>query len=277
MDFHLDKEAEQQIDQCLSLLKNVLGKDLLGAYLYGSSIVGGLQKFSDIDLFVVSDRPTTSEEKAKLATEMLSISGVYLKSTKRPIEMIIVVKSEVNPWHYLPAFDFQYGDWMRKDFENGNFEPWPTKVMPDIAVLITQVLLASNTLLGPNPNQLLDPVPYRDFITASVKELDNLIKGLGPDTRNVLLTFARIWCVIETDTISSKPDAATWVIDRLPSEYKPVMQRARAICIGEEQEHWDDIKALIQPCADFMVSRIKEQTVLLESLDSINKSIRLSG
>jgi len=124
---YLDNEIEEQITQCVSLLKNVLGQDLLGVYLYGSSIVGGLQKYSDIDIFVVTGRSTTYEEKAKLVTNILQISGIYQKSSKPPIEMMIVIKSEINPWHYPPKFDFQYGDWLRTEFESGNIEPWATK------------------------------------------------------------------------------------------------------------------------------------------------------
>ncbi len=276
MKVQLDSDTKQQIDQCVNLLKDVLGKDLLGVYLYGSSIVGGLQKFSDVDLFVISNRPTTSQEKAKLASEMLSISGIYMKSAKRPIEMTIVVKSEINPWHYPPTFDFQYGDWLRKEFENGNMEPWISKEMPDLALLITQVLLASETLFGPPPDQLLDRVPYLDFITAIVKELDSLMADLKPDTRNVLLTFARIWCTVETDSIRSKPDAVSWVIERLSSVYKPVMQRAHAICMGEENEHWEDLSELIQPCAELMVEKIKEQVARIKKSDTSNRSISVS-
>ncbi len=44
---------KQQLDECLDLLTKILGADLLGVYLYGSALVGGLQKYSDIDLFVV--------------------------------------------------------------------------------------------------------------------------------------------------------------------------------------------------------------------------------
>ncbi|MCC7449434.1 MAG: DUF4111 domain-containing protein [Anaerolineae bacterium] len=289
MPINPDHETEQQIVRCLHLVEGVLGRDLLGMYVYGSSIVGGLQKYSDIDLFVVSNRSTTREEKAHLATRMLTISrnysamlsaidnaGVDQHLSQRPIEMTIVVASAIKPWHYPPTFDFQYGDWLRKAFENGNIEPWSTKVMPDLAMLITQVLLASRTLLGPAPDQLLDPVPYRDFMIATGKELGSLMADLTSDTRNVLLTFARIWSTVETDAIRSKPDAAAWVLDRLPTAYRPVMQRACAICIGQEPEHWHDIRTLIQPCADFMISKIREQLSRLESSNYTHKSITLA-
>ena len=86
----LNDEIKNQINQCLNLVKEIFGQDLLGVYLYGSSILGGLQKYSDIDLLVVTNRASTYEEKTQLATQLLQISGVYMVSTKLPIEMTLV-------------------------------------------------------------------------------------------------------------------------------------------------------------------------------------------
>lgn len=271
-----NQDTQKQIKDCLGLLKIVLGPDLLGAYLYGSSIVGGLQKYSDLDLLIVSERATTYEEKTKLVANLLQISGVYMKSSKLPIEMTIVVKSSINPWHYPPHFDFQYGDWLRTQFESGNIEPWPTKEMPDLALLITQVLLASQTIFGLEPKKLLCDVPYKDFIMAMVHGLNSLIEDLDHDTRNVLLTCARIWNTLETNTIQSKPAAADWVMTQLPGLYQPVMKRAKAICIGEENEYWDDLSVLIKPCADFIVNKINEQISLIKNFDSQKNLIKIA-
>jgi streptomycin 3"-adenylyltransferase len=272
----LDSDAKKQIHNCLNLVKEIFGQDLLGVYLYGSSILGGLQKYSDIDLFVVSRRATTREEKAKLVTALLKNSGIYMKSKKLPIEMTIVEKSEINPWHYPPRFDFQYGEWLRNQFEHENVEPWPAKEMPDLALLVTQILLASNTLVGVDPDQLLCKVPYNDFMAAIKDALPNLISDLDSDIRNVLLTLARIWSTVATDAIRSKPSAANWVINRLPEKYRPVMERAKAICKGEEKEHWDDIQELIKPCADFMLSEINNKITEIMLSDDLNRSIKIA-
>ena len=64
----LDSNAKKQIHKCLDLVKEIFGQDLLGLYLYGSAIIGGLQKYSDIDLFLVTNRATTREEKTQFAT-----------------------------------------------------------------------------------------------------------------------------------------------------------------------------------------------------------------
>lgn len=272
----LDTNTDQQIVECVDLLKEVLGEDLLGVFLYGSSIVGGLQRFSDIDIFVVSARQTSYDEKTKLVKKLLTISGVYRSVEKRPIEMIIVVISEVNPWKYPPSFDFQHGDWLRTTFASGNVEPWPSKVRPDLALLITQVQLASKTLYGKEPNQLLAQVPYDDFMTAIVDEMDTLRADLEPDTRNVLLTLARVWKTVETDSISSKEKAANWVIERLPEEFKPVMQRALVTALGEQEEKWDDLEESISQCADYMLDQIKKRIESIKSSDNTAKTITIA-
>ncbi len=138
---------KKQLSECLDLLTKILGTDLLGVYLYGSFLVGGLQKYSDIDLLVVTNRATTLDEKIELVTHLLQISGIYMKDTKPPIEMTLVDRSAINPWHYPPHFDFQYGEWLRQSFEMGSFEPWPNREMSDLAIIITQVLLKSYKII----------------------------------------------------------------------------------------------------------------------------------
>ncbi|MCL9685120.1 aminoglycoside adenylyltransferase domain-containing protein [Legionella maioricensis] len=268
-------EIQQQIKDSLNLLRAVLGADLLGVYLYGSSLVGGLQRYSDLDLLVITSRATTLDERGRLATALLHISGIYMKSVKLPIEMTLVEKAAINPWHYPPRFDFQYGDWLRTSFEQGDIDLWATHEMPDLALIITQVLLKSHTLLGLEPKQLLPHVPYGDFIKAMVDDLSRLTADLEHDTRNVLLTYARIWSTLRTNAIRSKPDAADWVIQHLPKTHQPVMQRAKLICIGVENEHWDDIQLLIKPCAEFLIDKI-QQAISLVNLNDPHSFIRLA-
>lgn len=267
-------EMQQQLKSSIELLRTILGSDLLGVYLYGSSLVGGLQKYSDIDLFAVTNRSTTSEEKAKLVAKLLQISGIYMKSSKRPLEITLVEKKMINPWQYPPHFDFQYGEYLRDSFEKGIIEPWENYEMPDLAILVTQVLLGSETMWGLKPAQLLVEVPYHDFMKAMIHDVNRLASDLEHDTRNVLLTFARIWSTLETDTIRSKPAAANWVINHLTEIHQPVMKRAKSICMGIENEYWDDIKMLIKPCADFMVNKINE-LIPLVNFDDPNKRIKL--
>ena len=118
------------------------------------------------------------------------------------------------------------------------------------------VLLGDWALLGPPPAQVFDPVPEADYLDAAVSGIQPLLGDLGSDTRNVVLTLARIWNAVSTRSVPSKDGAAAWAIARLPAVHRPVLARARAIYRGEEEERWDDIREQVRPYADYVVSEI---------------------
>jgi streptomycin 3"-adenylyltransferase len=243
----------QQVERVRALADDVLGGDVVGAYLFGSAVLGELRPDSDLDVLAVSRRATTHEDRRRIVERLLAISG----RAGRRVELTIVVQSEVRPWRYPPRMDFQYGDWLRGEFERGNLEPWPSRTNRDLATLITMVLLADTPLLGPPPADVLDAVPPGDLRRGMVEDLDSLLAELEPDTRNVLLTLARIWSTAESGVIRSKDAAADWALERLPDEHRAALAHARAIYLGEAEERWDGLAARVRPCADFIAGEIR--------------------
>lgn len=75
--------------------------------------------------------------------------------------------------------------------------------------------------------------------------MDELLRDIDSDTSNEVLTLARI-CV-GTDEVRPKNAAADWALHRLPAKHRPVLLRARAIYLGEEEEHWDDLQVERKP------------------------------
>jgi streptomycin 3"-adenylyltransferase len=249
--------AVEQIDRIVSLVRDVLGEDAVGAYLHGSAVLGGLRPDSDIDVLVVSRRVTTPEEKRVLIDRLLAISGRGDPSgNARSVELTIVVESDIRPWRYPPRYDFQYGDWLRAQFRRGELTPWRTP-NPDLALLITMVLLGNHALFGPAPAEVFDPVPQEDVIRAILEGIPGLLEDLDSDTRNVVLTFARIWMTVATGVIRSKDAAADWALARLPEEHRPVLARARANYLGEEEERWDDLALRVRPHVECVMREIE--------------------
>ena len=79
-------------------MRRVLGEDAVSAYLHGSTALDKLRWRSDLDILVVSCRPTTREEKRELIDRLLGISGRGDPSGEaRSIELTIVVESEIRP------------------------------------------------------------------------------------------------------------------------------------------------------------------------------------
>ncbi|MGV9416333.1 aminoglycoside adenylyltransferase family protein [Streptomyces sp. NPDC003674] len=244
-----------QVEKIARLVDAVLGRKAIGAYLHGSGVLGGLRPASDVDVLVVSRRPMDAQERRALLGGLLQISGS--RNRARPVELTVVVQSRVRPWQYPPTCDFLYGEWLRAEYEAGTVpQPEP---MPDLALLITMALFGDHPLTGPRPAQVLDPVPQADLIRASTAGVPGLLDGLDSDTRNVLLTFARIWSTLATGQIKSKDAAADWALARLPPEHRPVLEHARQLylhCPYSEESWSDALRARVRPHADRVLAEI---------------------
>ncbi|TDC51807.1 DUF4111 domain-containing protein [Actinomadura sp. KC345] len=247
--------AEVQTEAVLRLVGDVLGSDAVGAYLHGSAALGGLRPHSDLDVFVVADRPMTGGERRILGDGLLAVSRYPARDGLRPVELSVVVRSAVRPWRYPPEREFQYGEWLRDEFERGEVPPPAPDA--DLAPLITMVLLADRPLLGPPPADVLDPVPRGDLARAMTAGVPELLSDLDTDTRNVVLTLARIWSTLATGEIRSKDAAADWALARLPDEHRPVLARARSIYLGDHEEHWDDLRPRLRPHAEYVMAAVE--------------------
>lgn len=223
-------------------VNRVFGDSLLGAYLYGSATLGGLQKHSDVDVLAVIARLTSEDERRALVDLMMEISGSRAtRGPTRPVELTLVVQEEVRPWRYPPRSEFQYGEWLRHDYELGTV-PAPA-VSPDLATLLSMVRGTGQSIIGPPPDVLLDPVPQADLRRAMIDALPELLADLETD-HNVVLTLARIWMTLETREMAPKDVAADWALQRVPRGLRPALAHARAVYLGEEAEHDLDVPAV---------------------------------
>ena len=235
-----------QLDRVISLVDDVLGGDLVGAYLHGSAVLGGLRPPSDLDVLAVVKRRTTVDEKWRLVDALLRLSAPPATSPAlRPVELTIVVHDDVRPWRYPPMRDFQYGDWLRSAFERGELGGADRQRDPDLAVLLAIARRGDAAIVGPPPADVLDPVPQRDVIAAMVEAIESLLEDLDSDTRNVVLTLARIWHTTATGEITTKDRAADWALPRLEADSRAVLERARAGYLRFDYETWDDMRTLV--------------------------------
>ncbi|MFF2353685.1 aminoglycoside adenylyltransferase family protein [Kitasatospora sp. NPDC058115] len=246
-----------QLDRTVRLLRNVLAPALLGTYLHGSAVLGGLRAASDLDVLAVTHRTMDDRERRALTEGLLGISG--LSAGLRPVELTVVVHSEVRPWRFPPTGDFLFGEWLREELrQSGPPRPGP---MPDLALALTMVLAGDRPLGGPPPGRLLDPVPHADLVRASVMGVPALLDDLDGDTRNVLLTLARIWTTLATGEIRPKDAAADWALAHLPPEHRPVLEHARDLYRTShyDDEIWSrDLKARVRPHVAEVLARIDD-------------------
>ena len=251
----IGQRGAQQLTAVVTLLQASLGSTLLGAYLYGSAVKGGLKPASDLDVFVVIRERTSPEQRQLIINGLRPLSArTFRPPAWHPVELTVVVASEVKPWRYPPRMDFQSGEWLRQEFDTESLGVQDAE-NPDLIVLVSQVLLADKPLSGPGPAELLDPPPRRYLRRAMLDGIEHLLDDLESDTANVLLTLARIWVTLTTGEFVAKDAAAKWAAARLGAGSRAALDHARAIYLGEADDVWPGRTAT--SAAAQMVERIR--------------------
>jgi predicted nucleotidyltransferase len=247
---------EQQTQAVADAVAAVLGDAVVGVYLYGSAVLGGLRPDSDIDLLVVARRTLEHAERLALLSALLDLSGRRARRVPgRPVELTVVVEGSLRPWSYPAQEDFQYGEWLRDAYETGAV-PAP-RANPDLAVLITLASQGHVVLQGPSASHLLPVVPAADLVTASTAGVPDLLDEVESDTRNVLLTLARVWLTVATGAVRPKDEAARWAIPRLPATHRPPLVLARDAYLGQAaNEDWQEQWSRLVPLCAFITQRI---------------------
>jgi aminoglycoside 9-adenylyltransferase len=242
--------------QALKIIVELLGSSIVGVYLFGSAVNGGLRMNSDVDVLVVVNRSLSTLIRKKLTDRLMLISGkIGNIDSVRPLEITVINHSDVVPWRYPPRNEFIYGEWLRSEFEKGQIQD-PT-CDPDLAIVLAQLSMNSISLFGPEASEILDPVPMADIRRAIKESLPGLIEGIEGDERNVILTLARMWQTVSIGEISPKDMAAKWASSRLPKECSTLLDLARKAYRGECIDKWEGLDSEVTTLVHHMKNAIE--------------------
>ncbi|MCI1693280.1 aminoglycoside nucleotidyltransferase ANT(9) [Aneurinibacillus aneurinilyticus] len=256
MKYMNNQEIPIEAIKALKIINELLGDMLVGIYLYGSAVMGGLRKESDVDILVVTNRDLSERTRIDLTDRLMFISGkIGNINANRPLEVTVINQKDVIPWHFPPKYEFMYGEWLREQFEKGEI-PEPT-YEPDLAILLAQLRKNSINLLGPKATEVIEPVPMTDIRKAIKESLPGLIASIKGDERNVILTLARMWLTASTGEIRSKDQAAEWAIPQLPYEHSILLDKARKAYLGEYIDKWNGMESEVTELVNYMKKSIE--------------------
>ncbi|MFC3570937.1 aminoglycoside adenylyltransferase family protein [Paracoccus simplex] len=228
----------KQIRSTLDILHRSLGDALIGAYLHGSLVSGGLRPQSDIDLLAVVESGLSESQRHDLLAGLLRLSGRHPAAPggARCLEVIIFRRSDLAGGDYPARAEFVYGEWLRDAFEAGE-TPMPDR-NPEYSLVIAQARRQAIPLFGPPGDELLAEIPPGQVRQAMRDALPDLLDGLHGDERNVLLTLARMWHTACTGRFVAKDVAAGWAIARLSGQRAATLDHARRAYLGEIADDW---------------------------------------
>ncbi|SDD69118.1 streptomycin 3-adenylyltransferase [Paenibacillus sp. UNCCL117] len=251
-----NEKIPKEAIQAFTVVEKLLGRSIVGVYLFGSGVTSGLRVHSDVDVLVIVNQSLTEVTRRKLTDKLLPISGKIGNSNGvRPLEVTVINHGDVVPWRFPPKNEYIYGEWLRNEYEIGQIQE--PIYDPDLAIVLAQVRKNSVPLFGPDASDLLDPVPMTHIRRAIMESLPGLIKGIDGDERNVILTLARMWLTMAVGEISSKDTAAEWAIPQLPEEHAALLSLARKAYRGEYADNWEGLGSEVQALANHMKSSIE--------------------
>ncbi|WP_313804096.1 aminoglycoside nucleotidyltransferase ANT(9) [Cytobacillus sp.] len=249
-------DIPEEAIQILKIIEELLDRTVVGIYLFGSAVMGGLRMNSDVDVLVVVNHSLTEETRRKLTNRLMLISGkIGNTESVRPLEVTIINHGDVVPWSYPPKYEFIYGEWLRGEFEKEQIqEPMHD---PDLAIVLAKVRKHSVSLFGPQASEILEHVPTADIQQAMKDSLPGLIERTKGDERNVVLTLARMWQTVAGGEIAPKDIAAEWAIPLLPNEHAALLDLARKAYRGEYADRWEGKESEVIAFVHYMKNAIE--------------------
>jgi predicted nucleotidyltransferase len=248
-----------------SALDQILGPQLIGAYLYGSLTQGAFDPArSDLDCVVVVRRDLTHAQFRKLATWLGDAAEGDAWIGR--LQMQILLRSHLLRPDERGAL-YQFGV-LRRSGSDGNPIIW------------RNVLASGVTLAGPSPGTFLPRITDRMMVAALRREIEylrtELVDPASPwrDRRSyrayAVLTVCRILYSNATNDVVSKRRAARWALRTLPTRWHALIRAAVASDRGEASRL--PVSRIVQ-----FIEFADQQLVHIATRSSKHRGKRVSG
>lgn len=205
-------EVNKLLEELLQNIKNILGDNLVGLYVYGSLVWGDFDpNLSDIDMLAVVSADVTEKQFDKLKQMHQSFTAKYKQWNDR-IEVQYLSRSALRTFK-------------EKTSPVATISPGEPLHMIEVGrhwlMNWYMVLQKGMTLYGPSPITIIEPITKEEFIQ-SVKEhtrsWNEWVKNMRIRKAQsyAILTLCRALYAINNGEQTSKRQAAEWTKSQLP-------------------------------------------------------------
>jgi Domain of unknown function (DUF4111)/Nucleotidyltransferase domain len=242
--------VSEQVDRVAAGLQDILGATLVGVYVHGSLVLGCFNPSrSDVDLLVVTRRRLTPDERARAFDLLRGEAGTYdTPGWPRPIELSSLALDDLQPWRYPTPYDLHFAESSRDDKGPGEDH--------DLAAHVWVTRRRGSPVVGPAPTNVFPDVPESDYRDSLIRDLAWARQTAADDPLYGVLSPVRIWAALEAGGVQTKESGALWALERLPSDLRPVVERALATYRGEHGDFAADVEH-IHRLADFIEGRLR--------------------
>jgi streptomycin 3"-adenylyltransferase len=216
--------AASTLDQLAAELRQLLGANLQGLYVYGSLAFGCYNPArSDVDVLVLTRR--------RMAAETQRPVSELLRGFSTRIEITFVSRADLDPWRHPCPFDYHFSH--SSEVHDGEGV--------DLASELTNARARGVALLGPAPEDALPPVPDEDYLDCLIRDTRWARKRIDKIPVYTVLNGCRALAFSRERVILSKVEGAEWALRELPAEFAALVERALTLYRSEpgEDEQFD--------------------------------------
>ncbi|MFK4083586.1 aminoglycoside adenylyltransferase domain-containing protein [Kribbella sp. NPDC020789] len=202
---------------------------LAGAWVYvhGSLAMGCFYRAkSDVDLLVVVPEALTPAERERVAR------GFAGTAAARPVlgdlEVSVLTAAQAATHEHPRPFEVHYSAMWTDAILEGRVDYERTGADPDLAAHLTVVRQRGVAVSGPPPTEVFAPVPYDDFLSAVMADLQDVLEGttLLESPYYGVLNACRVLATQRPGTVLSKEEGAVWAREHLPAEHQSIIEQA---------------------------------------------------
>jgi streptomycin 3"-adenylyltransferase len=197
--------------------------------LHGSLALGCYNRaLSDIDLLFVADAELNTACRGSLAEVCIELSD------GRPdfgdVELSVLRMDELAAFRHPLPFEFHWGEEHREEYRAGEVDLTRTRTDADLAAHLTVARSRGVTLLGPSPREVCAPVPWEDYVSSVVGDLDWIVEydHFRESPVYSVLNCCRVlrMLALGEGTIESKDEAGERILASLPERHRPLVTAA---------------------------------------------------
>ncbi|GAA1710480.1 DUF4111 domain-containing protein [Kribbella yunnanensis] len=199
------------------------------AYVHGSLAMGCFYRAkSDVDLLVVVPARLTPAERERIAR------GFAGTAAARPVlgdlEMSVLTVEQAATHEHPRPYEVHYSAAWTDAILGNQVDYTGSGADPDLAAHITVTRKRGVALSGPPPDEVFAPVPYDDYLSAVLEDLQDVMAGdaLLKSPYYGVLNACRVLATLELGpgTVLSKEEGAVWAREHLPQAHHAVVEQA---------------------------------------------------
>ena len=229
-------EPDELVEECgravAGALGELLGDDLVAAWLIGSGALGGVSAVqSDVDVVAVCAAPLPEGVERALVARLDELAMTW---PLRGLELVLYTRAAVA--HPVPAPCWELNLNVGRGMDH-HLSRDPATDPPHWFVLDLDILRGyGRTLAGPPPAEVVGPIPRRRVLEA-VRDSLRWHGEHEPNVSQSVLNACRGWRFTEEGVWSSKRDAGTWARPR--TDDPGVIDAALALRAGDRAQPLD--------------------------------------